>query len=498
MQQQLSRRILTTIERRRMTRPGDRIAVAVSGGGDSLALLFLLEELRAELGVTLTVVHFNHRLRGDAADADERFVRELAGQRGLECLVRSEDVAAAAERSGTNLEEEARKRRYAYFREIVREGKATRVATGHTADDQAETVLARLARGSGLRGLTGIHPVLGPIVRPLLEVRRGDLRAYLGERSQLWREDETNGDTRRFRARIRERVLPFLEAECGGSVAESLSRLADLARKDEALLEEIVAARFGDMIESHGTRIALRASALADPWPGSKSREASEALAARLTRRALQEVKQDLRGLTLDHITRVLDLARQGKSGNRVELPDGLEVERVLDRLFFSKREGHRQEAERISYAYTVNPWGQRETTIQIAETGKRVRLKLIDWPATGRETYREASGALDADRLGIPLVVRNWLPGDAYQPHGRRHVEKLKRLLLERRIAGRDRAAWPVLTSAGKPVWSGGLPVAADFAVGPRTTQALLISEERTEGAGLTHHWSGGPVRRI
>lgn len=483
MDRQLSRRILTTIERQRMTQPGDRVAVAVSGGGDSLALLFLLEELRAALGVTLTVVHFNHRLRGGAADADARFVRELASEHGLECLVRSEDVAAEAKRSGTNLEEEARKRRYAYFREIVCEGKATRVATGHTADDQAETVLARLARGSGLRGLAGIHPVLGPIVRPLLEVRRGELRTYLAERGQLWREDETNGDTTRFRARIRERVLPLLEAECGGNVTESLGRLADLARKDEALLDEIVAARFDEMIGGRGTEVTLRASDLADPWPGCRSRESADALAARLTRKASEEVKQDLRGLTFEHIARVLDLARQGKSGNRVELPDGLEVERVLDRLVFSKRDGRSREGKRISYAYTVNPWVQGESTIQIAETGKRVRLKLIDWPAAGRETYSEASGALDADQLGIPLVVRNWLPGDAYRPHGRGHVEKLKRLLLERRIAGRDRAAWPVLTSAGKPVWSGGLPVAAEFAAGPWTRQALLISEEKTEG---------------
>jgi tRNA(Ile)-lysidine synthase len=118
---------------------------------------------------------------------------------------------------------------------------------------------------------------------------------------------------------------------------------------------------------------------------------------------------------------------------------------------------------------------------ISIAETGKRLRLKLIDWPAAGRETCSEA-GALDADRLQFPLMVRNWLPGDAYRPHGRRHTEKLKRLLLERRIGGKDRAVWPVLTSGGRPVWAEGLAVAEECAAGAETRRALLVS---VAGAG-------------
>lgn len=484
MSAQLSARILTTIERYRMVRPGDRVAAAVSGGGDSIALLLLLEELREKLGATLLVVHFNHQLRGDEAEGDERFVRELAERHGLECLVRREDVGAAAQRAGTNLEEEARERRHSFFREIIATRKATRVATGHTADDQAETVLAKLSRGSGLRGLGGIHPVLDPVIRPLIEIRRNELREYLAERGETWREDETNLDTTRLRARIRQRVLPGMETDLGGGLAERLARLADVARNDEALLDALVEERFGAMIRRTGAGVVIRADELADPWPECGSAEARRGLSARLARKAAQDLRQNLRGLTFDHISRVIDLAREGTSGSRVDLPAGLRVERVLGDLVFSARNGEKGEAEgrAARYAYAANPWGEGETVVEIAETGKRVRLKLIDWPAAGSETYSQALGALDADQLAIPLVVRNWLPGDAYRPHGRGHVEKLKRLLLERRIVGKDRGAWPVLTSAGNIVWSKGLPVAAEFAAGPRTRQALLVSEENSD----------------
>lgn len=474
----LAFRVLAAIRRHRMIQPGQPVLVAVSGGGDSVALLLLLEDLRETLGTSLTVAHFNHRLREEAADADERFVRELAARRGLECLVRQEDVAAYARRAGTNLEEEARKRRYGFFQDLVSEDRAAIVATGHTADDQAETVLGRLARGTGLRGLAAIHPVMGAVVRPLLEVRRADLRDFLAARGESWCEDETNLDAGRLRTRIR-RLLPVLEAECGRGLVEKLGRLAEQARTDEALLSELVEERFGVLASRQAGVLALPARDLVNPWPASESAAVNQALAGRLVRRAVAEVRGDLRQLTAEHIDRVLGLAREGTSGERVELPAGLVVERAFGQLLFLPHARRKRiEPGRLVYSYRADPWGDGEVVVPIAETGKRLRLKLIDWPSAGSETYLE-TGALDADRLEPPLVVRNWLPGDAYRPRGRGHVAKLNRLLLERRIAGRDRLEWPVLTSAGRPVWASGVGVAADLAAGPRTRLALVVKEE-------------------
>jgi tRNA(Ile)-lysidine synthase len=184
----LALRVLAAIREQRLLAPGDRVGVAVSGGADSVALLLLLVELRKELGIALSVVHFNHKLRRKASEDDEKFVAKLAAKHKLPFYVERLDVSAVAKRDKANLEDAARRSRYAFFAELVQSGRVVRVAVAHTADDQAETVLAHILRGTGLSGLGGIHPVLGSVFRPLLEVRRNQLRTYLRSKKQSWRE----------------------------------------------------------------------------------------------------------------------------------------------------------------------------------------------------------------------------------------------------------------------------------------------------------------------
>src|SRR5690242_20305056 len=221
-----------------MMRPGDRVGVAVSGGADSVALLLLLLELRKKLGIVLSVVHFNHKLRGKASGADEEFVAKLAAKHGLEFHTASVYVAKKAKEERANLEDAARRARYDYFRSLVESGVCGHIAVAHTADDQAETVLAHILRGTGLAGLGGIHPVTkAGIVRPLLGVRRGDLRKYLQAKRQPWRDDATNRDTAKQRARMRKKLLPLLEKEFNPKSVQHLADLANAAREDEALIE---------------------------------------------------------------------------------------------------------------------------------------------------------------------------------------------------------------------------------------------------------------------
>src|ERR1700731_3200204 len=234
MRRTLQLRVLETIARHAMIRSGDRIGVAVSGGADSVALLRLLAELRAQLGIQLYVLHFHHQLRGAAADEDELFVAHLAREFGFDFVADRADVAGEARRNGWNLEDAGRRLRYEFFASAAASRGLNRVAVAHTADDQAETVLAHLLRGTGLAGLAGIYPVAGLIIRPLLEIRREELRDYLSVLGQSWREDATNQDTTRMRARIRHRLLPLLQQDFDPSSVTRLARLAGSAREEEA------------------------------------------------------------------------------------------------------------------------------------------------------------------------------------------------------------------------------------------------------------------------
>lgn len=492
MPEKLQERVRKALQRHRMLEPGDRVGVAVSGGADSVALLLLLEELRSDLGITLAVMHFNHQLRGESAEADEQFVRELAASRGLEPLVSREDVAGRARQERLNLEEAARKYRYVFFARAIEAGQVSRVAVAHTADDQAETVLARLMRGTGPLGLAGIYPIIGGVIRPLLEVRRQELRDYLASRGQAWREDLSNRDTTRLRARIRERLLPVLETEFAPATVAHLVTLAELVRADEAFWNALTEDRLRALAEESPAGFAisipdlLRPLALSSPPTAAPGQiDANEALIGRLVRGLVEKVKGDRRQLTAEHVAQVIRLARESSSGHRLHLPGGVVVKRSFEQLIFKRtedlRDGRRSRGttpRRDAYSYRVDLPQQGAVSVRVAEIGKRFRLKAIDWPLAESETRRVAE-ALDAERLRPPLVLRNWQPGDAYRPKGHRHSEKVKRLFLEKRIPAQERSHWPVLTSAGRLAWAKGLPAAEEFAARAETRIGLLIQEE-------------------
>jgi tRNA(Ile)-lysidine synthase len=484
----LSQRVVKTIQRHKMFSAGDAVGVAVSGGADSVSLLLLLRDLQVELGIQLTVLHFNHQLRGAESDGDEQFVADLAARHHLQFAADREDVAALARKMNSNLEDVARKCRYGFFARLVKEGRVARVAVAHTADDLAETVLAKIIRGTGLTGLAGIYPVAGYVVRPLIETRRGELREFLRGRETTWREDTTNLDESRLRARIRARLLPLLESDFQPAIVGQLGNLATLARQDEEFWQILVEERFQSLARRDGETIQLSVHDLLAPldFPATVSVRASgfKALSTKLIRRILGELKGDLLGFTARHVEDVLRLASSSTSGHQIILPFGISVERSFDELHFLRRSPHELEAAKKpndsapEFQRLLDLDGHNEEAIDIPDIGARLHLKVIDWPSAARDTKQEATVA-DFGCLRPPLVVRNWLPGDAFRPQGRLRTHKLKHLLRERRIALRERRNWPVLTSNGELVWARGFPVSGKFVTDGKTRKALVISEE-------------------
>jgi tRNA(Ile)-lysidine synthase len=329
---------------REMFRPGERVCAAVSGGADSVALLRSLVAANAEerggLGVGLSAVHVHHGLRGAAADGDLQFVRGLCGRLGVVLHERRVDVAGRIELERETLEEAARNLRYGVFRELMASGEADVVATAHTLDDQAETVLMKLLRGAWTEGLGGISPVVeqgtARVVRPLLGIRRCEIEDYLRNEGQEWREDASNRDVAHMRNRIRHELLPVLR-EYNPEVVRALGNLAEIARGEEErwrgelarILPQVLLpgkpARGGGRAAGTDECLAVELERL---------RGMDRAMQRRVVRAGARELGV---AMSFEETERVLLLGAQGASGGKLELHGGLRVERTLRELRFHR-----------------------------------------------------------------------------------------------------------------------------------------------------------------
>ena len=463
---------MKTIRKQQSIRAGDRVAVAVSGGADSVALLCLLLELRADLGIVLSVAHVNHKLRGEEADEDERFVAKLARQHGLElhaCVARVNGSNTSGVSSG--IEAAARGLRYDFFRQLAREGRVTKIATAHTLDDQAETVLLRVFRGTGIRGLSGIHPrivfeeqghAFGELVRPLLGFRRAALQEFLRERGQSWREDSSNRDIAFLRNRVRHRLLPMIGEEFGEAAIEHMGELAEIARAEEEHWE-----RVHPEIRSQGGGAAETRQAASLPV----GRLSLIPLAAqrRLVRAWLEMNAPDL-SISFRLIEEALELAR-GAAGKKLELPGGLNLRRGRQELLLElEPSGGRRETANYQYALAV------PGAVEIPELGARIEARVVD---AGGVPEDERGGLLDLARIPKEVLIRNWRAGDRYWPAHTAATKKVKELLGDRHAAGLEKKLWPVAVAKGCGlIWMRGFAVPAAFRAPARAAKAIWIRE--------------------
>lgn len=457
----LGQAVLEYVRHHKLLKAGDRVGVAVSGGADSVALLRLLLESRKELGVVLSVVHFNHKLRGAESEQDEQFVSDLAQRHELELHRECGDVTADAAEKHLSLETAAREMRYHYFRRLLTDNRMNRIATAHTLDDQAETVLLKLVRGAGGRGLAGIYPQLpvagsqfsASIIRPLLGTRRRDLESYLLAVGQSWREDTSNRDLRHRRNRVRHGILPRLERYLNPAVREALAETAEIARGEEAYWGREVA-RVLPLVWQAEER-ALRLSPLME-------------LPLALQRRVVRAASESL-GLRLEfqHVDEILALASR-PAGSTV-LPDGWAVSRKKRELWFESRAGAPAESD---YEYRL----PIPSSVEVRQTNSRFEAVLVSGNAS--EGYNPED-LLDRSRLAAELKIRNWRPGDRFWPAHTKSAKKIKELLQERHVSGLDRKLWPVVVSGRDLIWVRGFRVPGQFRAQEKDTGVLIREVE-------------------
>ncbi len=517
-------RVARAVEDGELWQPGETLVVAVSGGADSLCLLGALLDLRGRrtdrAPGDLVVATLDHGLRGAAGADDARWVAALAKSLGLRCATGQVDSRALARERRLSLEDAARRLRYRFLRQTARETGAPHICVAHTQDDQAETVLLHLIRGSGLAGLTGMRPLQGDIARPLLTLSRAQTEAYCAARGWEPREDETNRDERYLRNRVRLRLLPTMETY-NPRLRQALARMAATLADDETLLTTATDKAWAEVIagESPGV-VALGLAALG---------EQPRALQRRLIRRAIERMRphpsesDDLTytppALEARHIRLIEQLVITGATGATLTLPGGLRATRGYSELRLSHtarrrpaHEPHETTSAGIAQRWSLAPPG----VVEAAEIGWRVRAVVINVPpglegdilpepprlpplsqaGTAAAIHRgEWRVYADADATGERLTVRTWRPGDRFRPLGMARTKKLQDVFADAKVPREVRRRLP-LVCAGEGaleriVWVAGVRLGDEFKQTGETRRTLVLQAEPLDRRG----WEGKSV---
>lgn len=445
-----------------MIAAGDTVLVAISAGADSTALLHVLVQLRTRRRFRVRACHVHHGLRGEDADADAKHAGALARSLRVPFSRYRGDVPAFAEAHGLSVEAAARAVRYQLLERTADRVGATRIATGHTADDQAETVLLNLLRGSGPAGLAGIPPVRGRVIRPLLRFTKEKLEAYCRAQKLDYRLDRSNLDTAFTRNRIRHEILPVLR-EVNPHIDAALLRLAEIMRAEN----EFVAAQAANVLREVGAQrpgelgVACAQFALL-----------AKALQRRVVRVAIARVKGDELDIELERVDALVDLAISGRTGAVVELPGRIRAERTYGEIVFSLAPS---EETAVAREWSLPVPGK----VALVELG--IELKVARSRAR-RTPSSPMSALLDAKDIARPLRVRTRRRGDRFTPLGMKGSVKLQDFFVNSKVPRSERNRIPLVLSDDDIVWVIGHRINDRYKVGSRTRQTIRLDARRME----------------
>lgn len=488
-------RVAVYIDRHALLQAGDSVVVGVSGGADSLCLAHLLLHLAPQLRLLLHVAHLNHALRGAESDADAEYVSALARAWSLPCTVERVDVNAVANKRRLSLEEAARQTRYAFLASTAQQVGAQRIAVGHHADDQAETVLMHFLRGSGVAGMRGMLPRMPlsdyralsahaagldeavTLVRPLLGVRRAEIEAYCDRNALEPRIDRSNADTTFHRNRLRHELLPALR-KINPAIDRVLVHTADVMAGDFEILAESTRSAL-DRVELNtmpgqdGLATEVRFSLPA--W-----RELPVGLQRSTIRAAVARLRSTLRNINWEHIDAAVRVGREGATGDSATIAAGLalvvgyDVLRIGPEGLAVPGPGPQVQGLVLLYAPGVTHvgkgWRVRVELLPLAEVAQAYASNADPWTAN-----------LDADVVGSQLALRPRQPGDRFRPLGLAgHSARVNEFMINAKVPAHDRAGWPLLIGATGIAWLCGLRIDARSAIGPATQRVWQVRFER------------------
>ena len=443
------------MERNHMAEPGDGVLAAVSGGADSVCLLLVLKTLEKSLGIRVTAFHLNHGLRGTEADRDERFVRELCERLQVPLNVVREDVAGYAKDQGYSEEEAGRILRYQWLEKTAKEFDCKRIATAHHKDDQTETVLMNLFRGSGLRGLGGIRPVRElsgtlTLIRPLLGINRQEIEAYLIEEKELWCEDSTNKELIYARNKVRNGLIPWIRENINDRAEEHILKTAAFASQADEYFVSQAEMLLGDGLKNSVSSVVEVDTAMFDSQP--------DIMKSYLLRAMIAKIVGSAKDITARHIEAIAALNGPG-GGTSVDLPYGLQAVRSYQKLIIRK-ETMKQDAQII---------------------GKTLQTKVFSWKKDMEIPKNQYTKWFDYDKINDTLSVRTREPGD-YFMIGNGKTKKLHRFFIDEKIPEELRDHILLLAEGNHILWIIGYRISEYYKVTDATRNVLEVRADKGE----------------
>ncbi|MRR53704.1 MAG: tRNA lysidine(34) synthetase TilS [Deltaproteobacteria bacterium] len=452
------RKVSETIRDNRLFCQGETVVVSVSGGADSVVLLDILSSL-TKLRLNLVVAHLNHGLRGKESDDDAAFVEELAARYRLPCKVQRVDVKEISKRRKLSLEEAGRNARYQWFDEVAGSCSAHAIALGHHADDQAETFLLRLFRGSGTTGLASMRlRTSARYVRPLLLLTRDEILSYLERRGLSYRHDSSNDETVFLRNRIRHECLPYLRT-FNPAISERLNNTAEALAADDEVLENLVEGLFPRLSRTDSEGFVLNVTAVRSELPG---------LRYRLYRRALQLLRRDLARIATIHLKQIDRLVHSARTQGEQSIPGGFSVLRCYDELHFLATD---KKPGREAWEIRIEGPGSH-----LLPDGREISICLTA-PPENWESLPSSRAYFDPAAFPFPWTLRTIRPGDRFRPFGMSGTRKVKDFFIDGKIPLSVRYRTPLLFAAEELIWVCGLRVSESGRVPPGTRQVAEVA---------------------
>lgn len=460
-------KVKAVINKYHMLQEGDSIVVGVSGGPDSLCLLHVLRSLSEEYGLRLFAVHLNHCFRGKEADEDAEYVARICEDWGITCVIETFDIPAYASETGLSAEEAGRMIRYRIFEETAKKVGAARIAVAQNMNDQVETVLMRLLRGSGPEGLKGIEPVRDNIIRPLIEIGRAEIEEYCAANKLSPRIDKTNLQPIYIRNKIRLELLPYLQKNFNPNIFSTILRLSDIAKEENQFLEEQTRIFFGQLAQQEEDRIRLETGGLKAVHP---------AIRRRIVRLGIEKLAGSLTGFEYKNFENVLELLEKA-TGAAVMLPKGLKAYISYDFLIISKIVEKQDKKCYYKLKYHDNnniPGSDVSITVDTAEAGRLEGLP--------RDKY---TIFIDGEKLREELVYRNRREGDRFSPIGMKGSKKLKDYFIDEKIPKEERDEIELLADGKEIIWVIGKRLSEKYKITGSTKNIIIIKYRRGSSNG-------------